>query len=85
MAHQGYDDILTSEKCRNAPGAAGAPFCYRERTAQPDFPVEQWARGILPSAHTQIIVPIRREAQVIGLLLLEAPATRRQSRRFSTS
>ena len=30
------------------------------------------AKGILPSAHTQIIIPIRREAQVIGLLLLES-------------
>ena len=30
------------------------------------------ARGILPSAHTQIIIPIRREAQVIGLILLES-------------
>ena len=30
------------------------------------------SKGILPTAHTQIIVPIRREAQVIGLLLLES-------------
>ncbi|HSL31087.1 MAG TPA: GAF domain-containing protein [Anaerolineales bacterium] len=30
------------------------------------------ARGLLPNAHTQIIIPIRREAQVIGLILLES-------------
>src|SRR4029079_11746249 len=29
-------------------------------------------KGILPSAHTQIIVPIRREVQVIGLIILES-------------
>jgi signal transduction histidine kinase len=29
-------------------------------------------RGIFPGAHTQIIVPIRREAGVIGLILLES-------------
>jgi signal transduction histidine kinase len=29
-------------------------------------------KGILPAAHTQIIIPIRREADVIGLLLLES-------------
>jgi len=28
--------------------------------------------GLLPAAHTQIVIPIRREAQVIGLLLLES-------------
>ena len=30
------------------------------------------AEGILHAAHTQIIIPIRREAQVIGLILLES-------------
>ena len=34
--------------------------------------VSNGAQGILPIAHTQIIVPIRRETQVIGLLLLES-------------
>ena len=29
-------------------------------------------RAFCPSAHTQIIIPIRREAQVIGLILLES-------------
>lgn len=28
--------------------------------------------GLMPSAHTQIVIPIRREAQVIGLLMLES-------------
>jgi signal transduction histidine kinase len=34
--------------------------------------VSNGAKGILPSAHTQIIIPIRREAQVTGLILLES-------------
>jgi signal transduction histidine kinase len=33
---------------------------------------ESGSVGLLPSAHTQVVIPIRREANVIGLLLLES-------------
>ena len=62
-----------SNGCRSAARIARHRICHRKRTAQPDLTVEQWVeRASCPSAHTQIIIPIRREAQVIGLLLLES-------------
>jgi signal transduction histidine kinase/putative methionine-R-sulfoxide reductase with GAF domain len=38
--------------------------------------------GILPGAHTQIVIPIRREADVIGLLLLESISDSQQDVAF---
>src|SRR3972149_6528544 len=40
------------------------------------------AKGILPTAHTQIVIPIRREAQVIGLLLLESTSDSQENLAF---
>lgn len=73
MAHQGYDDILTAETESEMPLDLPALRAAVE-SGQPSqiSLVSNGARGILPIAHTQIIVPIRREAQVIGLLLLES-------------
>jgi signal transduction histidine kinase len=73
MAHQGYDDVLTAEKDAEMPLDLPALRTAIE-SGQPSqiSLVSNGARGILPLAHTQIIVPIRREAQVIGLLLLES-------------
>jgi signal transduction histidine kinase len=73
MAHQGYDDILTTETESEMPLELPALRTAIE-SGQPSqiSLVNNGAHGILPIAHTQIIVPIRREAQVIGLLLLES-------------
>jgi signal transduction histidine kinase len=73
MAHQGYDDIFTPEREAEMPLELPALRSAID-SGQPSqiSLVSNGARGILPSAHTQIIVPIRREAQVIGLLLLES-------------
>ncbi len=73
MAHQGYDDILTSEIEAHMPLELPAIRSVIE-SGQPNqiSLVSNGAKGILPIAHTQIIVPIRRETQVIGLLLLES-------------
>ncbi|MCL4527843.1 MAG: GAF domain-containing protein [Chloroflexi bacterium] len=38
--------------------------------------------GLLPSAHTQIVIPIRREASVIGLLMLESVSDTQQDIAF---
>ena len=73
MAHQGYDDIFPPEK--EAEVSLDSPaFRSAIENGQPNqiSLVSNGARGILPSAHTQIIVPIRREAQVIGMLVLES-------------
>ena len=73
MAHQGYDDIFTAETESEMPLDLPAIRSVIE-SGQPSqiSLVSNGAKGILPIAHTQIIVPIRREAQVIGLLLLES-------------
>jgi signal transduction histidine kinase/putative methionine-R-sulfoxide reductase with GAF domain len=73
MAQQGYDDVLTQETESHLPLQLPALRSAIE-SGQPNqiSLVSNGAKGILPSAHTQIIVPIRREAQVIGLLLLES-------------
>ena len=73
MAHQGYDDILTAETESELPLELPSLRSAIE-SGQPSqiSLVSNGAKGILPIAHTQIIVPIRREAQVIGLLLLES-------------
>jgi signal transduction histidine kinase len=73
MAHQGYADILTSEIESHMPLELAALRAVIE-SGQPSQSslVSNGAKGILPMAHTQIIVPIRRETQVIGLLLLES-------------
>ncbi len=73
MAQQGYDDVLTQEIESGLPLQLPALRSVIE-SGQPNqiSLVSNGAKGILPSAHTQIIVPIRREAQVIGLILLES-------------
>jgi signal transduction histidine kinase len=38
--------------------------------------------GLLPSAHTQVVIPIRREASVIGLLMLESTSDSQQDIAF---
>ncbi|HUE98279.1 MAG TPA: GAF domain-containing protein [Anaerolineales bacterium] len=73
MAQQGYDEILTQEQELGLPLELPA-FRSAIESGQPSqiSLLSNGAKGILPIAHTQIIVPIRREAQVIGLLLLES-------------
>ena len=73
MAHQGYDEILTPDKEAELPLDLPALRSAIEKNQPSQISLlANGAKGILPSAHTQIIVPIRREAQVIGLLLLES-------------
>ena len=73
MAQDGYEDLLT-----DASGARNVLELPAIKTAIQSGQPSQISllangnRGIFPSAHTQIIVPIRREAGVIGLLLLES-------------
>jgi len=73
MAQQGYDDILTSEADSHMPLELPSLRAAIE-SGQPSqiSLLSNGAKGILPIAHTQIIVPIRRETQVIGLILLES-------------
>lgn len=73
MAQEGYDDLLAD------PAVAGSVLGFPAvkaaiQSGQPSQVslLENASRGIFLGAHTQIIVPIRREAGVIGLILLES-------------
>ena len=73
MAEQGYGDLTD----RFADGLLPLDMPTIKsamQTAQPQQVSLQANEneGILPGAHTQIVIPIRREADVIGLLFLES-------------
>ena len=74
MAQQGYDEVLRLN--RHRPPASGIARAFNpplRRDSPARFPCSAMERRVsCRSAHTQIIVPIRREAQVIGLFLLES-------------
>jgi signal transduction histidine kinase len=73
MAQEGYDEILAEANASRL--AMDIPAVQTAmRTGQPSqiSLLESGTRGIFLGAHTQIVVPIRREAQVIGLILLES-------------
>ncbi len=70
MAAQGYDEKQASKEMLlplHLPAIRTAV-----ESGQPQQVNVRKGDGLLPSAHTQIVIPIRREAQVIGLLLLES-------------
>jgi signal transduction histidine kinase len=73
MAHQGYDDVFAEQPNVQLP--LDIPTIHRTIESGQSNQVSLLAadeKGILPTAHTQILVPIRREVQVIGLLILES-------------
>jgi signal transduction histidine kinase/putative methionine-R-sulfoxide reductase with GAF domain len=73
MAQQGYEDVFTDPSNGHLPLNLPTIRAAIE-SGQPSQVslITVGEKGVLPAAHTQIIVPIRRESQVIGLLLLES-------------
>jgi signal transduction histidine kinase len=73
MAQQGYEGILAEQSTSRLPLELPAISAVIQSGQSNQVSlVSNGAKGILPSAHTQIIIPIRREAQVTGLILLES-------------
>jgi len=73
MAQQGYEDIFTDPSNGYLPiDMPTIKNAIAGGQSNQISLISEGQQGILPSAHTQIIIPIRREAQVIGLLLLES-------------
>jgi len=73
MAQLGYEEILPEQSISRMPLELPAiSSVIQSGQSNQVSLVSNGAKGILPSAHTQIIIPIRREAQVIGLILLES-------------
>ncbi|HXF84712.1 MAG TPA: GAF domain-containing protein [Anaerolineales bacterium] len=83
MAHQGYDEVFTDQSNGHLPLELPAVRAAIQsgQPAQLSL-LAAGQRGILPNAHTQIIVPIRREAKVIGLLLLESTGDSQENLAF---
>jgi len=73
MAHQGYEDVFMDQP--NVQLSLELPTLRNTiesgQSAQVSLLIAG-EKGILPTAHTQIIVLIRREVQVIGLIILES-------------
>ncbi len=85
MAQQGYGDHLASYA--NAPLPLDLPILIRAfESGQPQRATLDPAQGgsLLPEARDQISVPIRREAQVIGLLMLESTVLAQEDISFLT-
>ena len=83
MAHQGYEDVFADQPNIQLP--LDLPTLHNaieSGQASQISLLDAGEKGILPSAHTQIIIPIRREAQVIGLLLLESASDSQSSLTF---
>ena len=76
MAQQGYDDILTSNsKIQSLLELPAIRYTIAIGQARQVLLVSSEAKGILPSAQSQLVVPIQRETQVIGLILVELEST----------
>jgi len=73
MAHQGYEDVFADQSNVQLPLDMPTIRAAIDsgQSNQISLLVAGQA-GILPSAHTQVIIPIRREVQVIGLIILES-------------
>jgi signal transduction histidine kinase len=76
MAQQGYGDYLSGYS--ETPMPLDLPVLRAAvESGQPQRVALDPAMGgsLLPEAHEQIVIPIRREAQVIGLIMLEGVAS----------
>jgi signal transduction histidine kinase len=83
MAEEGYEEIFTDPSDGHIPLDLPTIKSAIE-SGQPNqiSLVDSGEKGILPTAHTQIIIPIRREADVIGLLLLESMSDTQENLAF---
>lgn len=83
MAQEGYEGIFTDSSNGHLP--IDMPTIQSALASGQPSQVSLIAtgeKGLLPSAHTQIIVPIRRETEVIGLLLLESMSDSQENLAF---
>jgi signal transduction histidine kinase len=79
MAQQGYEEIEQTYKEILMP-LKQLSMRTAVETGQPQrVALDERAPGLLAGAHTQTVVPIRREATVIGLILMESCLVETQS------
>ena len=83
MAQEGYEEVFTDPS--NGHLSLELPAIKASlASGQPNQVslISAGQKGILPTAHTQITIPIRREADVIGLLLLESMSDSQENLAF---
>lgn len=73
MAQQGYDEVFTDPSNGHLPLDMPTiqPALSSGQPSQVSL-IASGEKGLLSAAHTQVIIPIRREMEVIGLILLES-------------
>jgi signal transduction histidine kinase len=83
MAQEGYEEVFTDPLDGHIPLDLPTIKSAIE-SGQPSQVslIATGEKGILPTAHSQIIIPIRREADVIGLLLLESMSDTQENLAF---
>ena len=73
MVQQGYEDILAENATSHLPTQLPGVYSAVQTGQSSQISLlNNGSKGLLPAAHTQIIIPIRREAAVTGLILLES-------------
>ncbi|RME91366.1 MAG: GAF domain-containing protein, partial [Anaerolineae bacterium] len=72
MAHEGYGDLLAAYSDTPLPLEQPELRAAIEARQAQRLSLSANGGGFLPGARTQVVVPIRREAEVIGLILLES-------------
>ena len=83
MAEQGYGDLTGHLKDGLLPLDMPAVKLVMKISQPQQVSLQDDAEdSILPGAHTQIVIPIRREADVIGLLILESASDTQQDIAF---
>lgn len=83
MAQEGYEEVFADPSNGHLPLDMPTiqPALQSGQPTQVSL-IATGEKGLLPTAHTQIIIPIRREADVIGLLLLESMSDSQENLAF---
>ncbi len=79
MAQQGYEEIEQTYKDTLMPLEQPAMRTAVETSQPQQVMLDENNPGLLPSAHNQTVVPIHREANVIGLIVLESKQSELQA------
>jgi signal transduction histidine kinase/putative methionine-R-sulfoxide reductase with GAF domain len=74
MAQQGYEELVNTYRDNPMPLVLESMRTAVESAQPQQLTLDNDQPGILPQAAYQIVIPIRREANVIGLILLESTA-----------
>jgi signal transduction histidine kinase/putative methionine-R-sulfoxide reductase with GAF domain len=83
MVQEGYEEVFTDSSNGHLPMDMPTikPALESGQPSQVSL-IAVGETGLLPAAHTQIVIPIRREANVIGLLLLESMSDSQENLAF---